>query len=137
MLVGFGAGGATDTIARVYGQKLSELLKTPVIIDNKPGASQLLAIHALQQAEPDGHTLHIASASSLAEGPAVRSDLDYDPLKAFTHVGFIGTAPGIITLNLDFPARSVGELITYAKAHPGSISYASAGFGSDDHLVGE
>jgi tripartite-type tricarboxylate transporter receptor subunit TctC len=137
ILVGFGAGGATDTIARIYAQKMSEQLNTPVIVVNKPGASQLLAIHSLKSARPDGYTLYLATGSALAQGPAVRKDLDYDPLKDFSLIGLIGTSQGLITANSEFPVNSIGELISYANAHPGAVTYASAGFGGADHLETE
>jgi tripartite-type tricarboxylate transporter receptor subunit TctC len=137
LLVGFSAGGATDAVARLYGQKLSELLNVPVVVDNKPGSSQLLAIRALKAAAPDGYTLAILGGSGLTQGPAIRQDLGYDPLKDFSLIGFLSLAQGMITVHPDFPARTVAELIAYAKAHPNSVSYASAGIGSAGHFEAE
>lgn len=137
VLIGFPAGSATDTIGRLYGQKLSELLSTPILIDNRPGASQLVAIGVLQSAPPDGYTLFLGTGSSLAQGPGVRSDLPYDPFKDFSLVGPIAAAPGAITVHPAVPAHSIRDLIRFAKANPDKLAYTSAGFGSAGHLDGE
>jgi len=137
VLVGFAAGGATDTIARLYGHKLSELLNTPVIIDNKPGASQLVAIRTLRAAPADGYTVAMVGGSALTQGPAVRKDLGYDPLRDFSLIDFIGTAQGTVTVNPALPVKSMAELVAYAKSHPDALTYASAGAGSAGHLEGE
>lgn len=137
IVVGFGAGGATDAIARVYGQKMSEILNTPVIIDNRPGGGQLLAIRLLQASQPDGYTLYLGSGSSLAQGPGMRKDLPYDPLKDFSLIGLVGTTPGVIVVSTDLPARSVRELVSYSIAHPDKVNYGSAGHGTASHLQAE
>jgi tripartite-type tricarboxylate transporter receptor subunit TctC len=136
MLVGFAAGGATDTIARLYGQKLSEILGVPVVVDNKPGASQLVAIRTLQSAAPDGYTLALVGGSALTQGPAVRKDLGYDPLKDFALISFIGTALGVVTVSPNLPVKTMSDLVSYAKARPDTLTYASAGAGSAGHLEG-
>jgi tripartite-type tricarboxylate transporter receptor subunit TctC len=137
IIVGFGAGGAADAVARLYAQRLSQVLHTSVIVENKPGANQLSAIRSLQLAPADGYTLYLGTGSSLAQAPAVRSDLDYDPLKIFSFVGFIGTQPGVFLVNPSVPARSIDELIAYAKAHPGELNFESSGLGSASHLETE
>jgi tripartite-type tricarboxylate transporter receptor subunit TctC len=134
ILVGFGAGGGTDTIARVYAQKLQQLLNTPVVVENKPGASQLLAIQPMLNSPADGHTLFLGTGSSLAQGPGVRTDLKYDPLKDFSLVGMVATAPGVFFVNPSLPVHSMRELIAYAKANPGKLNYGSAGVGAANHL---
>ena len=137
IVIGFPAGSATDAIARLYGQKMSEILGAPVIVDNKPGASQLVAIATLQAAPPDGYTLFLGTGSSLAQGPGVRTDLPYDPLKDFSLVGSISTSPGAITVHPSLPVHTIRDLINFAKANPDRLSYSSAGFGSAGHLDGE
>jgi tripartite-type tricarboxylate transporter receptor subunit TctC len=132
--VGFAAGGATDTVARLYAQKLSQLLGTPVIVENRPGANQLPAIRSLQSAQPDGYTLLIAGGSALTEAPAVRSGLGYDPLKDFSLIGNIGSQPCVLTVGNSVPAKSVAEMIDYAKGHPGALNYSSSGVGTAGHL---
>ncbi|MCY0853513.1 Bug family tripartite tricarboxylate transporter substrate binding protein [Cupriavidus sp. D39] len=134
ILVGFGAGGGTDTIARLYARALNQELNTPVIVENKPGASQLVAIRTLLASQPDGYTLMLASGSALAQGPGVRRDLPYDPLKDFSLISMVATAPGVFVVNPRLPVRSMDELISYAKAHPGALNYGTAGVGAANHL---
>ena len=98
LIVGFGAGGATDVIARFYAQKWSEVLKANVIVDNKPGAGQLIGIKTAIAASPDGYTLFLGSGSAFSQGPGVRIDLPYDPLKDFTLLGMVSTAPGVLAI---------------------------------------
>jgi len=134
ILVGFAPGGATDVIARLYALHLQTALNTPVIVDNRAGASELLAIRPLLSAPPDGYTLWLAVGSSLSMGPAIRKDLPYDPLTDFSHVAMVATASGVFFANPTIPVRSMGELVSYAKANPGKLNYASAGVGSSSHL---
>lgn len=137
ILVGLGAGGTADSIARLYGQKMSEVLGTPVIVDNRPGANQLTAIRALMAAPTDGYTLYAATASALVQNPAMRKGLGYDPLKDFTLIGMATTNPGVIFVSNALPVHNIGELVGYARAHPGKLNYGSAGLGTTGHLAGE
>jgi tripartite-type tricarboxylate transporter receptor subunit TctC len=137
ILLGFGPGGIGDLVARLYAQKMSELLKSPVIVDIKPGAAQMVAIRALQNSPPDGYTLYLATGSSLVHNPGLRKDLGYDPLKDFTLISMVDTVPAVIITNPSLPVRSMGELIAYLKANPGKLNYASAGLGSSTHLATE
>jgi tripartite-type tricarboxylate transporter receptor subunit TctC len=134
LLVGFGAAGSTDALARLYGQKLSEVLNTPVIVDNKPGANQITAIRALQQAPADGYTLYLGTGSSLTQGPGLRKDLPYDPLKDFSLIGLLATSPGVLVVANDVPVHSMRELVAYSIAHPGKLNYGSGGVGTAQHL---
>lgn len=137
ILVGFGAGGAADVLIRVIAKDLGEVLNTPVIIDNKPGAFQLMAINPLLASAPDGYTLFFGAASSLASGPGVKKDLPYDPLKNFTLLSRVATAPGVFFVHPDLPIQSMADLVRYAKANPGKLNYGSAGMGSSNHLQTE
>jgi tripartite-type tricarboxylate transporter receptor subunit TctC len=137
IILGFGPGGTTDAISRLYAQKMSEILNTSVIVDNKPGGNQMTAIRALQLAPADGHTLYAGTGSSLIQNPALRKDLDYDPLKDFTLIGIAAYNPGVIFIDPKLPIRSIGELVAYAKANPGKLNYGSAGVGSAAHLAAE
>jgi tripartite-type tricarboxylate transporter receptor subunit TctC len=134
LFVGFSAGSGADFIGRLYGQKLSELLQVPVIVDNKPGASQLMAFRPVLSAPPDGYTLVLATGSGLAQGPGVRKDLPYDPIKDFSHIGMVATTPGVFFVNPSLPVRTLPELIAHAKANPGKLNFGSAGVGSANHL---
>jgi tripartite-type tricarboxylate transporter receptor subunit TctC len=134
LLVGFSAAGSTDTIARFYAARMSEVLKTPVIVENRAGAAQLIAIRMLMSAPPDGYTLFLASASAMSQGPGVRSDLPYDPLKDFSPIALVGTIPGVIVISPKLPIKTIGDLVAYAKQHPNTLNYGSSGVGSASHL---
>jgi tripartite-type tricarboxylate transporter receptor subunit TctC len=136
ILVAFGAGGTADTVSRLYGQKMSELLGTPVIIENKPGANQTVAIHTLLSSPPDGYTLYAAVGSTL-QNAALRPNLGYDPLKDFTLIGMAVTNPGVIFVSPRLPIHTIQELVAYGKAHPGTLNYGSAGVGTAGHLAAE
>ncbi|WP_137894406.1 tripartite tricarboxylate transporter substrate-binding protein [Ramlibacter sp. 2FC] len=137
LIVGFAAGSSADALARLYAQKLSEVLGQTVYVENKPGAGQINAIRTLQMSPADGHTIYLATGSSLSQGPGIRKDLPYDPLKAFSFIGHLGTAGGMIYVHPDVPVRTVGELITYSKENPNKLSYGTAGVGSAGHLGAE
>ena len=137
ILVGYAPGGGADLIARIYGQKLQDLLGTPVIVENKPGAFEQLAAQPVVTAPPDGHTLWLGTAGALTMGPGVRTNIPYDVLKSFTHVGKIGEVDAVITIRSSIPANTLPELVAYAKANPGKLNYASAGVGSGNHLLTE
>ncbi|GAA4347155.1 tripartite tricarboxylate transporter substrate binding protein [Variovorax defluvii] len=134
MLVGFAAGGGADTIARLYAHKMQEVLGQSVIVDNRPGASQLLAIRPMMSSPPDGYTVTLATGSGLTQGPGVRKDLPYDPLKDFSLIGMVATAPGVFFVNPSLPIKSMRELIAYVKVNPGKLNYGSAGVGAANHL---
>ncbi len=134
LLVGFAAGGGTDTIARLYARGLQEELHTTVIVENRPGASSLVAIRMLMASPPDGYTLMLASGSALAQGPGVRKDLPYDPLKDFSLISMVATAPGVFVVSPTTDIHSIDDLIGYAKAHPGQLNFGSAGVGAASHL---
>ncbi len=137
IIVGFGAGGSTDAIARFYAHKLSEVLKASVIVENKAGAKQMVAIRSVMAAPPDGYTLYLGSGSSLSQAPGVDKDTPYDPLKDFTPIALVATVPGVIVISPDLPVHSVRDLVTYSQANPGKLNYGSSGIGSASHLQTE
>ncbi|AQV99166.1 tripartite tricarboxylate transporter substrate binding protein (plasmid) [Cupriavidus necator] len=137
ILVGFAAGGGVDTVARLYAAKLQEVLNVPIVVENKPGASELLAALPLTRAAPDDYTLWMTSASSLVRGPGVRTDLPYDPLKQLTFISRVAEVEALYVVKPSLPVHSVRELIDYAKQHPGKLNYGSAGIGSSNHLLTE
>jgi tripartite-type tricarboxylate transporter receptor subunit TctC len=137
LLIGFGPGGSTDSLARLYGPKLQELLNAPVIVENRSGASELLAAQPVMNAAPDGTTLWIGTGSALAQGPGVRTDLPYDPVRNFSHVMLMAEVEAILFVRPDVPVRTFSELIGYAKANPGKLNYGSGGVGAGNHLLTE
>jgi tripartite-type tricarboxylate transporter receptor subunit TctC len=136
-VVGFTAGGATDILARVIGQKLSEGLGQPVIVDNRPGATGIIATEHVAKSAPDGYTLLHVTAGTHAINASLYKKLPYDPVKDFTHVIMTGSAPNILVVHPSFPGKTVKELIDLAKAKPGQLTFGSAGTGSTLHLSGE
>lgn len=136
IVVPFSPGGATDTLARLLSERLSERLGQTVVVENKPGAGTMIASNYVARAKPDGHTLLMA-ASSLGIAPAVYAKVDYDPVKDFTPVTQIASVVHVLNVHPDLPVKSVAELISYAKANPGKLSYASVGVGTSTHLEAE
>ncbi|CAN7383460.1 tripartite tricarboxylate transporter substrate-binding protein [Variovorax sp. LjRoot290] len=137
IVVGFTAGGGTDAQARIVAQKLGELLGTSVIVDNKPGASTMLAASEVARALPDGHTLLYAPSSTMAQNPHTLSQVPYDPFKDFTPISMGGRGPLVLSVSSSVPVNNVRELVAYVKARPGTVSYASFGAGTSSHIYGE
>ena len=123
IIVGFAAGGGNDIIARVFGQKLSEGLGQPVIVENKPGGGAIVATEYVAKSPPDGYTL-LMSASGISINPAVYARLPYDAVKDFVAVSELGSFPLILIVSAASPLKSVAELVAYAKANPEKASYA-------------
>ena len=137
MIVPYPAGGANDAIARLIGQKLSEGLGQPVIIDNRPGAGTTIGSALASRAPADGYTLVLGSLASHAVGPHLIPKAGYDPVKDFAPIGLIGTAPIIATVAKDSKYTSLKSLVDDARGHPGEVMYGSSGNGSPLHLAGE
>ena len=124
-LIGFAAGGGNDIQARVLAQKLSERLGQPVVVENKPGAGGNIAAEQVARASPDGYTLLVTPAATMVINPAVFSKLPYDPIESFAPVIQVSAFQLFLTVADAFPAKSVDELIAWAKANPGKANYAS------------
>jgi tripartite-type tricarboxylate transporter receptor subunit TctC len=136
IIVGFGAGGAPDILARLIGQWLSDRLSQAFVVENRPGASSNLAAEAVVDAPPDGDTLLLASLAN-AVNAALYDKLNYNFIRDITPVAGISRDPDVMVVNPSFPAKSVPEFITYAKANPGKINMASPGVGTSPHMAGE
>jgi len=136
VVVPYAAGGAVDSVARTIGQPLSEALKQPVIVDNRPGASANIGMELVAKAAPDGYTLLMAS-NGIATNMALFPHLAFDGRRDFAPIAKIGYAPLVIVVPAASPAKSLNDLIAMAKAEPGKLTYASAGNGSSGHLAGE
>ena len=130
-------GGASDFIARTVGQKLSDALGQPVIISNRGGASGTIASDNVAKSPPDGYTLLVSSITTHGIGPLINTNAPYDSLKDFTSVAFLADFPLVMTINAGHPMTSVAEVIAYAKANPGRLTFASSGNGGAPHLSGE
>jgi len=136
LVVGFFAGGLTDILARILAEWLSKRFRQQFIVDNQPGAGTTIATERVVRTSPDGYTLLMATSSN-AINATLYDHLNFDFLRDTTPVASVARTPLVMTVNPSFPAKTVPEFITYAKAHPGKINMATAGIGSSVHLAGE
>jgi tripartite-type tricarboxylate transporter receptor subunit TctC len=135
IVVGYGAGGPIDIVARALAIKLSAAWGQPVVVDNKPGASEIVAAVDVTKQPGDGHTLILGSDALYSFNPLLRSKPGYDAAKDFAPIGRLGQSPLGIFVRPDFPAKNMKEFVAYAKANPGKINYASTGVGGVTHLA--
>src|SRR5882724_8292876 len=136
LIVPFPAGGPNDIIARVVGQRMSEITKQPIIIDNRGGQGGVLGTDAVAKAPPDGYTIGIVSASSLVINPTMER-VPYNVNTDFAPITLVTTVPEMLVVASDVPAKNMGELVARAKAQPGRLNFAFAGVGGLPHLAGE
>jgi len=136
LIVPFPAGGPNDIIARVIGQRMSELIKQPVLIDNRGGQGGVLGTDAVAKSPPDGYTIAISSAGALAISPSMEK-VAYDTLTDLAPITLVATVPEMLVVASNVPAKDMGELIALAKSQPGKLNFASSGPGSLPHLAGE
>lgn len=136
-IVPFPAGGPTDAMARRLAEKLGERLGQQVVVENKGGAGGSIAAEAVARAKPDGQTLFFGTTGTMAINPSLYARLRYDPVKDFAPVSLMATTMNVLVVNPAVPATNLRELIKLAKAHPGTLTYGSAGNGSSNHLSGE
>jgi tripartite-type tricarboxylate transporter receptor subunit TctC len=136
LLIGFPVGGLLDTVSRIVGEKLTNLLGQQFVIEARPGAGGSLATAAVANADPDGYTLMMVNDNHVLN-PATMKSLPYDSMKDFKLIGFVGYTPLVLVSHPAVPAKSVKDLVELAKKEPGTISYGSVGPGSASHLAGE
>jgi tripartite-type tricarboxylate transporter receptor subunit TctC len=129
--------GAIDTLCRELAPGVGDLLGQPVIVENRPGAGSTIGTADGAKAAPDGYTLVMAGSGSLAISPTLYKELAYDPRKDFAPIALVARVPFILVVNPSLPIESVADLVSYAKAHPGSLTYASGGAGSPHQLFAE
>jgi tripartite-type tricarboxylate transporter receptor subunit TctC len=137
MVVPFTAGGSTDTVARIISEKLTPRLGQPVVVENKAGAGGALGSDFVAKQPADGYTYLVGTSSTMAIAPWVYTKLPYNPTRDFTPVTLLGTADIIVVVHASVPIRNTAELLAYAKANPGKLTFASGGNGSISHLLGE
>ena len=137
LVVPFAPGGGVDQMARLIGGKLEQRLGKSVVIENKPGAGSIIAATYVQKASPDGHTLLMAPAPTMAVNVSLYKSLPYDPTTDFNLIGLLSGTPFVLMVNVDLPVKSVPDLLAYAKANPEKMTFASAGPGVPHHLFME
>jgi tripartite-type tricarboxylate transporter receptor subunit TctC len=135
LIIAYAAGGGTDTVGRVFAQKLSEGLGRQVIVDNRPGANGNIATEVAVKSQPDGYTMIMGNIGPIGVNPHLYK-LAFDPLRDLAPVTLIATAPLLVVVHPSLPVNSLKELIALAKREPGKLSYSSAGVGSSNHLAG-
>ena len=137
LVVGFPAGQSSDVGARIVAARLGEEMGQPVIVDNKPGASGIIAHEFVKKAPPDGYTLLLTSTAPLAINPFLFRKIPYDSTKDFTPIILINTSPMFLVTAAESPFNTLHEFIDYAKANPGKVSYGSSGSGTTGHIAME
>ena len=133
----YAPGGATDILARMLARGLEERLGKSFVVENRPGAGTVLAAHVVAKANPDGYTLLMGTSTPLAINATLHRKLPYDPGKDFVPLALIANVPFVLIVTPSLPVKSVADLVTYAKANPGKLSFATSGPGSPHHLYME
>jgi len=137
LIVGFAAGGGTDVVARIMAQKMSEILHQTIVVEDRTGASGLIAAQDLAKADPDGYTLMMGSQTTLAVAPHLYRKVTLNPEKDFAGIALTGASPLVLVVNPSFPAHSVADVIAMAKAQPGKINFGTGGLGTTPHMTAE
>jgi tripartite-type tricarboxylate transporter receptor subunit TctC len=137
IFVGFAAGGGTDVAARILAQKLTEALGQSVVVENRPGASGMIAAETVAKSAADGYTLMMGSQTTLAVAPALYRKFSIDAARDFAGVAMAGVSPLVLVVHPSVPVQSVKDLIALAKSKPGTINFGSGGLGTTPHMAGE
>jgi len=137
VLIGFAAGGTTDIQARVVAPRLAEALGVPVLVENKPGASTMIAAQEVARAAPDGHTILYTANGAFVQNPHTLANVPYDPFRDFTPLSLGARGPQLLLLHVSVPATNLKELVAWGKANPGKLNIASFGTGSSSHIFAE
>ncbi len=137
LIVGYAAGGPVDVTARTFSKYLGEQLKQTVIVDNRAGASGMIAADATAKANPDGYTLNFVASPSMTITPVVQRSKMFDPRTEFTMLGSVVTYANVLLIGPQIPAKNVQELVAYARANPEKVAFGSAGVGASNHLSAE
>jgi tripartite-type tricarboxylate transporter receptor subunit TctC len=134
VIIPFPAGGGADIFARLIGRKLQDVLGQPFIADNRAGASGIIGCEVVARAPPDGYTLLLGTTGTHSTNPAVYSKLPYDPIRDFEPISLVAESAFVLLVHPSLPAKTVKDLIAFAKSRPGQLTYGSAGIGSSSHL---
>ncbi|MGY6269881.1 Bug family tripartite tricarboxylate transporter substrate binding protein [Achromobacter denitrificans] len=137
LLVGYAPGGPVDTTARVFAKYLGDKLGQTVVVENRAGASGMIASDATAKATPDGYLLGFAASPTLTMSPLVQRSTLFDPRKDFSLIGLVVDYANVLLIGPQIPAKNVGELVGYARSHPDAVSFGSAGIGASNHLSAE
>ena len=136
LVVPYAPGGSTDVVGRVIAEYLGQRLGQNIVVENRPGKGATIGTSQVAKAAPDGYTLLTSNISSFAIAPPLYGDLDYDPVKHFTHITLASFNPSVLVVNPAFPAKTLAEYVAYAKANPDKLAFATSGPGSSNHILG-
>jgi len=136
LVVPFAAGGSTDVVGRVIAEYLGRRLGQNIVVENRPGRGATIGASQVAKAPADGYTFVISNVAAHAISPVLYGDLDYDPVKSFTHISLASFNPSVLVVNNGFEARTLGDYVAFAKANPERLSYATSGPGSSNHILG-
>jgi tripartite-type tricarboxylate transporter receptor subunit TctC len=137
LVVGYSPGGTTDIIARIIGAQLSKTLHQAVVVENRPGAGGNIGADFVAKAAPDGYTLMLGTAGTMAVNPWIYKNMPFDTVHDFAPISLIASLPNLMVVNPKVPARNVQEFVAWAKQHPGKVFFASSGIGNTPHLTAE
>src|SRR6185437_8751019 len=137
IIVGYAAGGGVDIVARLLGDPMSKAFHQTIIVENRPGASAMIASNAVAKAEPDGYTLLAAASGEVAINQHIFKTMTYDPDKDLVPFALVGIVPCVVVVADKTPVHNPKELIAYARANPGKLSFSSSGVGNPQQLAGE
>jgi len=136
LIAGNAPGAATDTVARIFAMKMSEVMGQQFVVDNRPGAGGVIGMEAVARSTPDGYTLYICGIGQSIR-PALHRKLPFDTVRDFTRLSLYGAVPNVLVVHPSVPVRTLGEFVSYAKANPARLKYASSGVGLSPHLTME
>ncbi|MGQ0654610.1 MAG: Bug family tripartite tricarboxylate transporter substrate binding protein [Betaproteobacteria bacterium] len=137
LIVAYGTGGVSDIMGRVLAQKMTETLGQPMVVENRAGAGGMIGTDFVAKSAPDGYVMVLSSPTQMAIVPNLNRSTPYDPIRDFTPIGGVAMTPNILSANVSLPFRSLKDLVDYAKANPGRLTFGSSGPGSVGHLSGE
>jgi tripartite-type tricarboxylate transporter receptor subunit TctC len=137
LIVGYAPGGPVDTSARTFAKYLGDKLGQTIVVENKSGASGIIAAEYVAKAAPDGYTLYFTASPTMTMSPLVQRSTRFDPRTTFKPIGLVNNYTNVLLVGNDFPAKTVGELIAYAKKNPEAVTFGSAGIGASNHLSAE
>ncbi|WP_421989257.1 Bug family tripartite tricarboxylate transporter substrate binding protein [Roseococcus sp.] len=137
LVVPYPPGATNDLLGRAFAEQLSREFGQPVIVENRGGAGTAIGAQAVATARPDGHTMLLGTGTTFVLNPSLQRNLPYDPVRDFTMVSIMAEVPVVFVVNTQFPARSLAELVGYARSHPGRVNFSSSGIATSLHLAGE
>jgi tripartite-type tricarboxylate transporter receptor subunit TctC len=137
LMVPYAAGGVSDILGRALAQKMTEILGQNMFVENRGGAAGAIGTGLVAKDAPDGYSVVLSSLTAYAIAPAMNKNITYDPVKDFTAVGGVAIAPNVLSIDANSPLKTLSDIVNFAKANPGKLSFGSSGIGSVGHLSGE